>query len=196
MKPSLPQIVPYAVWMAIMALLPAGALSYAIRSLVTAVVLFYVVFKYFKFTLPTLKDCLWGVGAGVLVLALWVLPEQSSFYMKWFVIGSQTNNAPSFYDPSVCGWPLTLARLVGSAFIIAVAEELFFRKWLLGFAGFWWMVALFAIEHDRYLAGALAGIVYGLLSIKVSLKSAIIAHVTTNFALGVIVVKYGLWRFW
>ncbi len=179
-----------------MALLPAGALSYAIRSLVTAVVLFYVVFKYFKFTLPTLKDCLWGVGAGVLVLALWVLPEQSSFYMKWFVIGSQTNNAPSFYDPSVCGWPLTLARLVGSAFIIAVAEELFFRKWLLGFAGFWWMVALFAIEHDRYLAGALAGIVYGLLSIKVSLKSAIIAHVTTNFALGVIVVKYGLWRFW
>lgn len=196
MKVALPQIVPYAVWMALMALLPAGAMPYAIRSLATASALLFVVFKYFRFSLPRLADWGWGVAAGVLVLALWVLPEQSSFYMKWFVIGTPNNTVPSFYDPSVCGWPLTIVRLAGSAFVIAVAEELFFRKWLIGFAGFWWAVALFAVEHDRYFAGALAGIVYGLLSVKVSLKSAIIAHVTTNFALGVIVIKYGLWQFW
>ena len=131
------------------------------------------------------------------MLLLWVLPENSEFYKQWFIVGSISNSsASSSYDPAVCSWPLTLARLAGSAFVITVAEELFFRKWLMGFAGFWWTVALFAIEHDRYLAGALAGIIYGVVSLKISLKAAIIAHIITNFALGLIVIKYGLWQFW
>ena len=87
-------------------------------------------------------------------------------------------------------------RLLGSAFIIAVAEELFFRKWLIGFAGFWWMVALFAIEHDRWLVGALAGIVYGLVALRRGLLSAITAHVTTNLVLGIWVLKTSQWQFW
>ena len=89
-----------------------------------------------------------------------------------------------------------IVRLLGSAFIISVAEELFFRRWLMRFAGFWWMVALFAVEHDRWLVGAIAGVLYGWLALRKGLLSAIIAHVTTNLALGLYVLETGNWQFW
>jgi membrane protease YdiL (CAAX protease family) len=80
--------------------------------------------------------------------------------------------------------------------VIAAAEELFFRRWLMDFAGFWWMVALFAIEHDRWAVGAVAGAVYGFLALKKGLTSAIIAHVVTNLVLGLWVIWRGAWQFW
>ena len=64
------------------------------------------------------------------------------------------------------------------------------------FAGFWWMVALFAVEHDRWLVGAIAGILYGWLALRKGLLSEIIAHVTTKLALGLYVLETGNWQFW
>ena len=91
---------------------------------------------------------------------------------------------------------LIAMRLAGSAFVIAVAEELFFRKWLVDFAGFWWMVALFAVEHDRWLVGAIAGVAYGLLARRRGLGAAVVAHVVTNLVLGLWVLHSGQWQFW
>jgi CAAX prenyl protease-like protein len=91
---------------------------------------------------------------------------------------------------------LKLVRLAGSALVISVAEEMFFRKWLLKYAGFWWMVALFALEHDRYLVGAIAGVIYGYVAIRKGLCAAITAHVLTNLLLGLYVLQTGNWRFW
>ena len=91
---------------------------------------------------------------------------------------------------------LKLVRLVGSAFVISVAEELFFRRFLMRFAGFWWMVLLFAVEHDRWLAGAFAGLLYGWLALRKGLLSAIVAHVVTNLALGIYVLETKNWQFW
>ena len=87
-------------------------------------------------------------------------------------------------------------RLIGSAFVISVAEELFFRKWLIGFAGFWGMVFLFAVEHDRWLVGAIAGVIYGFLYLRRGLGAAIVAHAVTNLVLGLWVLKTGQWQFW
>ena len=94
------------------------------------------------------------------------------------------------------GAGLIALRLVGSAFVISVAEELFFRRWLIGFAGFGWMVALFAIEHDRWLVGAVAGAVYGWLFLRRGLGAAIVAHATTNLVLGLWVLRTSQWQFW
>jgi CAAX prenyl protease-like protein len=91
---------------------------------------------------------------------------------------------------------LKLVRLVGSAFVISVAEELFFRRFLMRFAGFWWMVLLFAVEHDRWLVGAFAGLLYGWLALRKGLLSAIVAHVVTNLALGLYVLETKSWQFW
>jgi membrane protease YdiL (CAAX protease family) len=80
--------------------------------------------------------------------------------------------------------------------VISVAEEMFFRRWLMKYAGFWWMVALFAVEHDRYLVGAAAGVIYGFVAVRKGLTAAIIAHVLTNLLLGLYVLQTGYWRFW
>ena len=130
---------------------------------------------------------------GIVVFMVWILPEQMGWewYRKWCIIGEGGTRAVAEASTAMIA-----VRLVGSAFVISVAEELFFRKWLIGFAGFWWMVALFAIEHDRWLVGAIAGIAYGLLYLRKGLPAAIVAHVTTNLVLGLWVVRSGQWQFW
>jgi hypothetical protein len=57
-------------------------------------------------------------------------------------------------------------------------------------------VFLFTLEHDRPLAAAATGAIYGLLAIRFGISSAIIAHVTTNFVLGLHVIFNNAWRFW
>ena len=202
-------IAPYAAWMALMMLLPATAACYAIRTAVVAALLavgwarrrdesdvsgksddsgcgrFGLLSRFRLFSL--------SIAIGLLVFAIWVLPEQFdwAWYREWCIVGEGGTRAVA-----EAGAAMIAMRLVGSAFVISVAEELFFRKWLVGFAGFGWMVALFAVEHDRWLVGAVAGAVYGLLCLRRGLFAAIVAHATTNLALGAWVLCTGQWRFW
>lgn len=196
-KKDFASILPYAVWMAMMLLLPPTSECYAARTLVTAVLLVpclvylerhHGVIHRNKTLMPELG---WGVIVGLGVLAVWLLPEQYDWYHRWFVYGEGGTSAVAESDIA-----LKIARLIGSAFVISVAEEMFFRRWLMRFAGFWWMVALFAVEHDRWLVGAIAGIMYGWLAIRKGLLSAIIAHVTTNLLLGLYVLETGCWQLW
>ena len=159
-----------------------------------------------------LSDIAAGVLVGFAVFVLWVAPEDIEAYRRFCVIGGAAAAGPSPYDPASCGWPLTLARLAGSAFVIAPAEELFFRFFLyrrlqsgdwtrvdrrvFDLSAFLWSVGLFALEHDRIVAGAAAGAIYLLLYMRRGLAAAIAAHVVTNFALGMYVIKTGLWNFW
>ncbi len=204
-------------------LLPATAGAYALRAGTTLLVLLlalnpirasHTVSPSPSASVPLLFFL--GLAGGLLVLALWTLPECSSFYRTWFVwpLGSlpAASADPSPYDPAVCGWPLTLAKLAGSAFVIAIVEELFFRsflyRWLqnrdfasvplsrFDLSAFMWTVFLFTLEHDRPLAAALCGVIYGFLAIRCGLLSAIIAHITTNLLLGVYVIVGGKWAFW
>ena len=157
-----------------------------------------------------------GLLVGLLVAVLWIVPEISPFYRTWFCwpLGSlpAATTAPSPYDPAVCGWTLTVAKLVGSAFVIAPVEEVFFRsflyRWLqkrdflsvplarFDLSAFLWMVFLFTLEHDRPLAAALAGALYGLVAIRFGLASAIVAHVVTNLLLALHVIFSNSWAFW
>ena len=213
-------IVPYATWMVLMAALPATVGGYAVRAAVVAGMLWWALRGNLRglllgvpsrntaasprsdsLTIPPARQTvlkllqlvLWGVAVGVIVFAMWILPEQFdwAWYRKWCIIGEGGTQAVA--EASAV---MIAVRLMGSAFVISVAEELFFRKWLIPFAGFWWMVALFAVEHDRWLVGAIAGIAYGLLYLRKGLLAAIVAHVTTNLVLGLWVVRSGQWQFW
>ena len=42
----------------------------------------------------------------------------------------------------------------------------------------------------------MAGVLYGLLAIKKGLGASVVAHVTTNLALGLYVLQTGNWQFW
>ena len=209
-------VAPYAAWMALMTLLPAAAWAYALRSAATAAILLFAIVSALRgrveFRPGGVAALAWGVAAGLAVFALWVWPERFEWYRRFLTVGASAVAESSPYSPAVCGWHGTTARLLGSAFVIPVAEELFFRsflyRWLqkgewtevdpskFDFSAFLWTVALFAVEHNRIAAGAAAGAVYGLLAVKKGLGAAIVAHATTNLVLGLYVIRSGLWGFW
>jgi len=195
-------IAPYAAWMALMAMLPSTVTGYAVRTIAVAALLAVAWVKGPRSHSPTSGEDaaspLWrrflvGLFIGLVVFAIWILPEQFGWgwYNRFFIVGEGGTEAVAEASAAMIA-----IRLVGSAFVISVAEELFFRKWLIPFAGFWWMVGLFAIEHDRWLVGAIAGIVYGFLYLRKGLFPAVVAHATTNLVLGLWVLKTGQWQFW
>ena len=194
MKKSFWMIAPYAAWMVLMAVLPATVGGYAVRTVIVAGML---VVGWLASACPRGRgrygDLALGFLAGLAVFAIWIGPEQFDWewYRKWCIVGEGGTQAVA-----EAGAAMIAVRLIGSAFVISAAEELFFRKWLIGFAGFWWMVALFAIEHDRWLVGAIAGVAYGFLYLRRGLLAAIVAHATTNFVLGLWVIRTGQWQFW
>ena len=228
---------PFATWIVLQTFLPATAWAYAVRTALTALV-GACCWRFATGETPVVpvagharrsgetplppgeghacRDLAAGLLVGVVVTVLWIVPEISSFYRTWFCwpLGSlpAAPAEPSPYDPAVCGWPLTVAKLVGSAFVIAPVEEVFFRSFLyrrlqardfravplsrFDLSSFIWMVFLFTLEHDRPVVAALAGAAYGLLAIRFGLGSAIVAHVVTNLALGLHVIYWGEWWFW
>ena len=220
MKGTFWMIAPYAAWMVLMAALPATVGGYAVRTAIVAGMLWWAlrgnlrelllgvpsrntaasprsdsltISPMRQAVLELLPQLSWGIAVGVVVFVIWILPEQFDipFYRRFCIVGEGGTQAVA-----EAGAAMIAVRLIGSAFVISVAEELFFRKWLIGFAGFWWMVALFAIEHDRWLVGAIAGVAYGLLYLRKGLLAAIVAHATTNLVLGLWVIRSGQWQFW
>lgn len=167
-----------------------------------------------------------GVGLFVFVLWVfpespWVAeraPGLHRFYVRFLVglwpFGRMPEPLTEFpYAPEACGWALTLVRLAGSAFVIATIEEFFWRsflyRWMLGpkfmevdpgrFDGqvLLMVSAVFAVAHEQWFAGLLAGLIYGMLYIRTrDIWAAVIAHVVTNLVLGLYVLHTGLYHFW
>jgi CAAX prenyl protease-like protein len=146
-----------------------------------------------------------GLAVGLAIFAIWI----------WMPAWPYTETVASEivpYAPETCGWPLTITKLIGSAFIIAPAEELFFRSFLyrrliardfrsvplsrFDLSAFIWMILLFTLEHNRPIAAAITGAAYGLLAIRFGISSAIVAHVTTNLVLALHVICNKAWQFW
>lgn len=224
---------PFVAWLALMAALAQTPLppawAYAARTALCLALLFWLR-PWRWYPAARLANLPAAVGTGVLVFAVWVLPETpwfgrlfpgiQEFYMRWLVWppGSfpdyyPTLSVPSPYAPDVCGLPLTLVRLAGSAFVIAVIEEFFWRgflyRWLcrtefwkhpmrlLELQPFMIMVVFFGVEHDRWLAGMFAGAAYGgLFLLTGDLWAAVVAHVLTNLLLGLYVMRSGQYGFW
>lgn len=207
---------PFATWIGLQMFLPATAATYALRTGTTALVgMIALGLGGWKPSRPSAITLAMGLIGGLLVALVWIAPEYSTWYRTWleYPIGTpppQPTASP--YEPATCGWTLTIVKLIGSAFVIAPVEELFFRsflyRWLqnhnfqsvelsrFDLSAFLWMVFLFTLEHDRPLVAAFAGAAYGLLAIRFGLGSAILAHVITNLALALHVIYRGEWWFW
>jgi CAAX prenyl protease-like protein len=117
------------------------------------------------------------------------------------------------YDPRASGWLTFWIHMFGTSVIIAIIEEYFYRgfvyRWMQGSPFFkldagvlnWPMLLLvslfFSVSHLEWGAAVVCGISYGLLYIKTrDIWAAIIAHGTTNFLLGLYVIKYNAYQFW
>ena len=99
-----------------------------------------------------------------------------------------------------------LFRMIGTSILVPYAEELafrgFFQNWLAAwFRNPWFALAVtsiaFGFVHSNVLAGALAGLAYGLVKIhRQNIWDAIFSHALTNFLLALYVLVTGYWSFW
>jgi len=148
-----------------------------------------------------------AVIAGFAICLIWIYLDQD-----WAVL----SRSPGFIARLPEGgtdWLLGLARLAGFALAVPVMEELFWRslvlRWIeqhdflglaprrIGMRAFLITTALFALEHERWIAGAVAGMVYnGLYMRSGNLWVPIVAHAVTNAALGVWILRTQNWQFW
>jgi membrane protease YdiL (CAAX protease family) len=129
------------------------------------------------------------------------------------VIKEGANAGMNVYDPKVTGWLNFWIHMFGTSVVIAVIEEFFYRgflyRWMLGSPFFkidagklhWGMLMLisvfFSVSHFEWGAAIICGFCYGLLYIKTrDIWASIIAHGTTNFLLGLYVIKTGSYQFW
>lgn len=151
----------------------------------------------------------WGMGivAGLAVFLIWIALGQTAATAT-----HEGRFVPLLADGSF-DWLKALLRLAGLALVVPVMEELFWRslvlRWIdqheflaldprrVGFGAFVITTILFAVEHDMWLAGAIAGITYNALYMySRNLWVPIAAHVATNGALGVWILWTRNWSLW
>jgi uncharacterized protein len=146
--------------------------------------------------------------AGMMVFILWVNMD-----FPIATIGKPLGFNPTLFQDQAIRICMIAARLSGAVLVVPLMEELFWRSFLiryivdqefskvpLGF--FTWpsfliTAILFGLEHNLFLAGIMAGIVYNLLLYYTrSIAHCVAAHAITNLALGIYVLQTGNWHFW
>jgi len=147
-----------------------------------------------------------AMACGVGVFVLWILLD-----LPYLTVGEADP-----WDPMVAGGvavPLVAMRFLGSALVVPVVEELFWRCFLMRWLHHPRFVdvppsavshralvissLVFATEHRLWFAGLLAGLAYGEIYRRSGdLRVVILAHAVTNAALGVWVLGTGAWGFW
>ena len=120
------------------------------------------------------------------------------------------------FDPRADGqidWAIALVRLGGAALLVPVMEELFWRslvmRWIqdaeflkvdprrVALKALAISSVLFALEHQLWFAGLVAGVAYGWIYVRTgNLWAPVFAHATTNLLLGVWILYTGAWQFW
>jgi len=214
-----PRILPFAVFIALMIVEPwvgdalAPALDprwlYGIRAGITALVLLALWRRYDELRdgpSAGWREWGWGIAVGVAVLILWMVLD-----FPPLVVGESAG-----FDPRVDGTVhlgFAITRLAGSALVVPVMEELFWRsfvmRWLqkprflavdprsVGWKALVISSVVFATEHHLWFAGLLAGLAYGELYRRTgNLRLAVLAHAVTNGGLGAWVLVKGAWWFW
>ena len=216
--PATPYVAPFAVFIGCMALERLSGFppqySYPVRFVVVVIVVLTISRR-----VVTLRPRfpLASVLIGIGVLAIWVGPDLlwPAYRHHWLFENAVTGRAESTLTSSLQRNVLFLAiRTAGSALLVPVVEELFWRGWLMRWLidrrfwelpigaytanSFWTVAVLFASEHGPYWeVGLAAGIVYNWWAIRTrSLADCILAHAVTNACLACIVMGQGQWQFW
>lgn len=154
---------------------------------------------------------------GASVFLIWVVPDWlwPEYRRHWLFANVLTGGAQSRLPEALRAEPAFLAlRSLGATLIVPVAEELFWRGWLLRRLisrdfdavplgtydprAFWLTAVLFAVEHGAYWdVGLAAGLVYNAWVVRTkNLADCMLAHAVTNGCLAAYVLGTGAWGYW
>jgi CAAX prenyl protease-like protein len=151
-----------------------------------------------------------SVLVGLVVGVLWVGIDRIVPYSH---LGSRTAFDPTPLQGSLWWIAFLAVRLYGLVLMVPVMEEIFWRSFLLRYltspdfrqlpmgtfsaTALWLMVAASALAHPEWLVAVVASLAYAFwLRGTGSLFGVIVAHATTNAALGGYVLVTGDWQYW
>lgn len=210
-SPAFARCLPFGLFIALLALSSIVVQPWLVivrNLLVASVLLFYWKYYVELRVLPARRsDWFLALTSGVAVFVAWTLLDHD-----WIVTGGAPGFRPLLPTGEV-DWLMAALRLVGFALVVPVMEELFWRSFLLrwleqheflsfppsrvGLRALVITAALFALEHNQWVAGAVASIVYSALYMRSgNLWVPIAAHTVTNLALGTWVIWTRNWQFW
>jgi CAAX prenyl protease-like protein len=215
---SVPYIAPFAVFVAFIALRSVVVVpdlaDQIVRVAVTGAVLALVSRPVLDFRV---KHAAATVAIGIGVFVLWIGPDvlwpayRHSRLFSNFLAGTAQG---SLSESARSNAAVLALRSVRAAMIVPIAEELFWRAWLMRWiidpnfqkvplgtyapSAFWIVAVLFASEHGSYWdVGLAAGVVYNWWMVRTkSLGDLILAHAVTNACLCGYVIAGGKWEYW
>ena len=212
-----PRVLPFAAYMGfigVSSLLPENPTwqiwLYPLKIAVVLGLLVYFWKTYNELQTPMIASAGEGalaIGVGLVVYVLWIQMDWG-----WAIQGELTGYNP-FNEGIALGWGLAAVRIFGASIVVPLMEELFWRSFLIRWiinqdfekvtfgtftiGSFAATVVLFGLEHHLWLAGMMAGAIYnGLLYQTRRLWPCVLAHATTNLALGLHVLVTKEWQWW
>ncbi len=216
--PAVAYVAPFAAFMLLLAVqdyvpLPQET-EFGLRVVLLGFVLWFFSRRVLDFRISRpLGTVLVGVG----VFVLWVGPELlfPGYHAHWLFSNPVTGAVRSSLQAGAAEHPLILVlRSLRAIVIVPMAEELFWRGWLMRWMirsdfekvplgeyapkAFWIVALLFAAEHGPFWdLGLAAGIVYNYWILKTRrLGDVIWAHAITNALLCCYVIYTHKWEFW
>ncbi len=149
-----------------------------------------------------------SVAAGIGVFLIWIAPVPG-----WMHLGAPVASFVPVDADGALRWDLIAIRTFGAVLVVPLMEELFWRSFLMRWieqrdflvlppSSVTWIgvlgsSAVFALAHDLWLAGFVAGLVYAQIYRQLdNLWYAVLAHATTNLALAGWVVSQRAWTYW
>jgi len=151
-----------------------------------------------------------SVLIGLIVLVLWVGIDR---FVPYQHLGTRTAYDPTPLRGSALFFVFLAVRFYGLVVMVPVMEEIFWRSFMVRYltqvdfrrlavgtfsaSALWVTVAGSALSHPEWLVGAIAGLIYALWVRRTgSLFAAIVAHATTNLALGAYVLITSQYQYW
>jgi len=162
-----------------------------------------------------------GVAAGLVGIALWIFLShlQLERYLSALLPEALQPKGRVAFDPftSIANpgarWAFVGFRLVGLVLVVPIAEELFWRgfllRWLISpnwqeqrlgqFSGFSFagVVVVFTLAHPEWLAAAVyCALLNGLIYWKRDLWTCVVAHGVSNLVLAIYILSTQHWELW
>ncbi|MEO8129449.1 MAG: CAAX prenyl protease-related protein [Bryobacteraceae bacterium] len=217
-NPSLPYVVPFGVFMALLGLAPYVAFLGRWESLFRIAVLMAVLWLFSRDVISfRVSNAVASVGLGLAVFAIWIGPDLLIPGYRdhwWFQNGIMGKLQSSISEELRADRMVLGLRFFRAAVLVPIIEELFWRAWMMRWIispdfqsvklgtytskAMWISALLFASEHGSYWeVGLAAGLIYNWWMVRTkSLGDCILAHAVTNAALSIYVLQTGKWEYW
>ncbi|HTA66838.1 MAG TPA: CAAX prenyl protease-related protein [Bryobacteraceae bacterium] len=216
--PSLPYVLPFASFMAFLAIQNYASLPPSIDYPVRVIVLSAILFVFSRHVIDLRSShLLASVILGVAVFVIWIGPDLliPGYRQHWLFQNAILGRIGTPVAEPVLTAPVVLwTRIFRAVVLVPIIEELFWRAWLMRWLisprfeqiklgayapmAFWITAALFASEHGPYWdVGTITGVIYNWWMVRTrSLGDCILVHAVTNACLCGYVVATKHWEYW